>query len=354
MAESNSYHHGGCNNKGSEKFKWYFNSEDTLIGLSCTECFSEWVTSEYVLDEHRGSEVISVDKQTFHLIKKPEEDVSTFPTPSTKIDDLENLGLYLSPGDHITYHWCAGFAHHAIVKDIRRKEHGPDEIILIHWQGGQDETNSKSSAEVVEETIDNMSTKTSVIYKTNYSKGSVRKDNIVLTLARADSCVGETGYNLTENNCEHFAVFCKTGHHRSHQVEHVEEVFSGLMRCAIKYTDMPVEKITDLSIGDHIVIFMWFLHPRCHMIVTGVDSVKGEIGVIRFTYARGVVEEKLKFRKPLYKVLYEKAVPPREVIRRARIPIDVSYDIVRFNCKHFAFLCNDITFDSPDTVNYQV
>ena len=39
------------------------------------------------------------------------------------------------------------------------------------------------------------------------------------TLRRAMSRIGEQRYNLLFNNCEHFAVWCKTGQHRSGQVE---------------------------------------------------------------------------------------------------------------------------------------
>ena len=40
-----------------------------------------------------------------------------------------------------------------------------------------------------------------------------------LTLKRAISRIGEKRYNLLFNNCEHFANWCKTGFHRSGQME---------------------------------------------------------------------------------------------------------------------------------------
>jgi len=40
-----------------------------------------------------------------------------------------------------------------------------------------------------------------------------------VTLRRAMGRLGEQRYNLVFNNCEHFAIWCKTGHHRSTQVE---------------------------------------------------------------------------------------------------------------------------------------
>ncbi|MDG2471453.1 MAG: lecithin retinol acyltransferase family protein [Pirellulaceae bacterium] len=41
---------------------------------------------------------------------------------------------------------------------------------------------------------------------------------------RAKSRLGETGYDLFNNNCEHFAVWCKTGCQRSSQVESARRV----------------------------------------------------------------------------------------------------------------------------------
>ena len=40
-----------------------------------------------------------------------------------------------------------------------------------------------------------------------------------VTLRRAMSRIGEQDYNLLFNNCEHFATWCKTGRHRSSQIE---------------------------------------------------------------------------------------------------------------------------------------
>lgn len=40
-----------------------------------------------------------------------------------------------------------------------------------------------------------------------------------VTLRRAMGRLGEQRYNLLFNNCEHFAIWCKTGRHRSVQVE---------------------------------------------------------------------------------------------------------------------------------------
>ena len=57
-----------------------------------------------------------------------------------------------------------------------------------------------------------------------------------LTLRRAMSRIGEQNYNLLFNNCEHFATWCKTGRHRSGQIESALERarhWSGLMPSAL-------------------------------------------------------------------------------------------------------------------------
>ncbi|MBV2352256.1 lecithin retinol acyltransferase family protein [Synechococcus sp. HK05] len=50
-----------------------------------------------------------------------------------------------------------------------------------------------------------------------YPEGSCSAPGV--TLRRAMGRLGEQNYNLLFNNCEHFAHWCKTGRHRSEQVE---------------------------------------------------------------------------------------------------------------------------------------
>jgi hypothetical protein len=50
-----------------------------------------------------------------------------------------------------------------------------------------------------------------------YPEGSCSP--VGITLRRAMGRLGEQRYNLLFNNCEHFATWCKTGRHRSRQVE---------------------------------------------------------------------------------------------------------------------------------------
>ena len=49
------------------------------------------------------------------------------------------------------------------------------------------------------------------------------------TVKRAKARIGETEYSLFFNNCEHFAIWCKTGIHESRQVEEFMKCFLGIV-----------------------------------------------------------------------------------------------------------------------------
>ena len=48
------------------------------------------------------------------------------------------------------------------------------------------------------------------------------------TVARARGELGKEGYNLVTNNCEHFAIWCKTGLQESSQVNQVLDTIEKL------------------------------------------------------------------------------------------------------------------------------
>ncbi len=50
------------------------------------------------------------------------------------------------------------------------------------------------------------------------------------TVERARSKIGERGYNLLFDNCEHFAIWCKTGLYKSEQVEKFLDTFTSTSR----------------------------------------------------------------------------------------------------------------------------
>ncbi|MEG4940933.1 lecithin retinol acyltransferase family protein [Microcoleus sp. F4-D5] len=64
------------------------------------------------------------------------------------------------------------------------------------------------------------------IYVKEYGK-CYSDDSVV---RRAEGRLGEKGYDLFSNNCEHFAYWCKTGKYKSEQVEQAECGVTGLFQ----------------------------------------------------------------------------------------------------------------------------
>ena len=48
-------------------------------------------------------------------------------------------------------------------------------------------------------------------------------DDVETVIERSRNRVGDVRYDVFQNNCEHFAVWCKTGRHESTQVESLRE-----------------------------------------------------------------------------------------------------------------------------------
>ncbi|XP_060070794.1 uncharacterized protein LOC132550717 [Ylistrum balloti] len=115
---------------------------------------------------------------------------------------------------------------------------------------------------------------------------------------------------------------------------------------SFKSDDRTVTNILDLQYGDHIVVFDWILHPRCHAIVVehnGSDNIK----VIRNKYKAGIVEEWIPFSTPLFKVEYLNGTckEPEKVVKMARSKLGQSrYCLATYNCKTFARQCKLIKY----------
>jgi hypothetical protein len=54
-----------------------------------------------------------------------------------------------------------------------------------------------------------------------------------VVVRRAMGRLGETGYDLIFNNCEHFATWCKTGQHKSQQADNALGAFGEIPAVAI-------------------------------------------------------------------------------------------------------------------------
>lgn len=128
----------------------------------------------------------------------------------------------LRRGDHITFH-RRFYWHHAIVEYIDRKN---GNIGVIHYNKTpercvQDIFSSpkrRGKASVVQDTCE---FKKEPVYLMIHKPGRCLDPNTVVLIAKTR--VGESEYDLVSNNCEHFAMSCKTGVSSSYQVEKVIE-----------------------------------------------------------------------------------------------------------------------------------
>jgi hypothetical protein len=58
-------------------------------------------------------------------------------------------------------------------------------------------------------------------------------DGLELVMSRAEARLGDAGYDLFGNNCEHFAYWCKTGQKRSRQVRRAARAAAGVGALAV-------------------------------------------------------------------------------------------------------------------------
>jgi hypothetical protein len=117
----------------------------------------------------------------------------------------------MAKGDHI-YIQHIGFTHHGI-------DCGDGSVIHYGKRGG----------EKICRISKNDFASGNKIHVKEY--GKCYSDDTVVR--RAESRLGEKGYDLFSNNCEHFAYWCKTGKDKSEQVGQVQGGVTGLVQGAV-------------------------------------------------------------------------------------------------------------------------
>ena len=124
----------------------------------------------------------------------------------------------MARGDHL-FVYCTVYSHHGIDLGNGR---------LIHFESDPWRKLSGAIAGKV-------SPKIREIALDEFSGGrplNVRQyeicDDVETVIERSRSRIGEVGYDVFGNNCEHFAVWCKTGKHASTQVESLRDAVKPL------------------------------------------------------------------------------------------------------------------------------
>ena len=128
----------------------------------------------------------------------------------------------LHKGEHIAVTWpYSPYWHHAIVEDIETEK---DIVNAIEYSNSAKEFLQDNSSPPM-----NPGKAKVRRYKYSGSKDGlylIKHKNIEpadTVVCRAKSRLGEKKYHLLRNNCEHFALWCKTGISSSEQVENIEK-----------------------------------------------------------------------------------------------------------------------------------
>ncbi len=112
-------------------------------------------------------------------------------------------------GDHI-YVYCVGYSHHGISLGDGRVVH----FNYHPWQALNRHLTRDLKPAIQIATVEKFSQGRPIVVR-KYAEC----DDVETVIERANSRLGEAGYHLFENNCEHFAVWCKTGNAHSTQVD---------------------------------------------------------------------------------------------------------------------------------------
>lgn len=116
----------------------------------------------------------------------------------------------IQPGDHV-YVKCIGFTHHGVATG---------EGTVIEFEG---KFGDSPSGRVVESSIEEFSGGRKIYIR----KHSGRPYSGAEIVSRARSRIGESGYNLIFNNCEHFVNECIDGEAKSPQVQTAAQTLTG-------------------------------------------------------------------------------------------------------------------------------
>ncbi len=123
---------------------------------------------------------------------------------------------------------------------------------VVHWCSDLPSTNHGSLSDLLARKVSAAIRRTSLeafhegrpYYVSNHPN-QFDADRIV---ERALSRVGETGYHLIWNNCEHFATWCTTGQHYSSQVARLMGPLRGrITRALSALGDRLVERVVSLA-----------------------------------------------------------------------------------------------------------
>lgn len=101
---------------------------------------------------------------------------------------------------------------------------------VYHFASLSDTETSAESARVICTTLKEFLKGGNVEVRSYTAEELARKRTAEDIIAYAEAHLGEGGYNLLSNNCEHFSNRCAFGVSDSRQVEEILSMFAGLFR----------------------------------------------------------------------------------------------------------------------------
>lgn len=99
-------------------------------------------------------------------------------------------------------------------------KNGADNVFVVDFEAYRDYVENPGLLERLEEGI------VGIALRSLFGSETITIYSPEETVERAESQLGEGDYNLVFNNCEHFAVWCKTGVHESSQVQRFLEAIA--------------------------------------------------------------------------------------------------------------------------------
>ena len=99
-------------------------------------------------------------------------------------------------------------------------KNGADNVFVVDFEAYRDYVENPGLLELLEEGI------AGIALRSLFGSETITIYSPEETVKRAESQLGEGNYNLVFNNCEHFAVWCKTGVKESTQVQRFIEAIA--------------------------------------------------------------------------------------------------------------------------------
>ena len=128
----------------------------------------------------------------------------------------EHYGIYI--GDDEVIHFTKSDGKNTIIKTSMKKfmesNKSSNRYFILDCEPEIKDINSSSIDKYIKKSINGFGPPLPAVFRKPVEIYSPEE-----TISRAKQYIGEQGYNLLVNNCEHFAIWCKTGLKYSYQID---------------------------------------------------------------------------------------------------------------------------------------